>query len=105
MDVRFRSRDLHRLCTDHASLKDRWGPRAASALAQTLHELAALERLGDLEALPYLRLQRDDDGLVLLESTDGVRIRMSARSIAVRSVKTWKACDSVVIVEVEIRKK
>lgn len=105
MDVRFRSRDLHRLCNQHTALRSRYGQRAASALAQTLHELEALERLGDLEALPYIRLQRSaDDGLVLLESIAGVRLRMTVHSQAGESAKSWKKCDSAVIVAIEILK-
>lgn len=106
MDVRFRSRDLLRLCNDHIALKGRWGPRAASALAQTLHELAALEDLADLETLPYIRLQRRrEDGAVLVESIGDVRLRMTAHSSAGASARSWKACDSVVITEIEILKK
>jgi hypothetical protein len=106
VDIRFRSRELQHLCNRHAALKSQWGGPAASAIAQTLHELDALERLGDLETLPYIRLQRDDeDGSVLIESAAGVRVRLTGNSSARESEKSWKACDSVVIVEVDIFKK
>jgi len=102
VDVRFRSRDLHRICNQHALLKARWGSRAASALTQTLHELEALECLGDMQALPYVRMRRDDDGLVQLDSVAGVRLRMIAQPITHSTARSWKASESVVIVEIEI---
>jgi hypothetical protein len=100
MDVRFRSRDLQRLCTDPAALKGRWGADCASAMAQSLDELDALERLGDLEALPYITLRRNGkDGVIRLDSIAGVRIRMTVRADAAAS---WKTTRSVVVVAVEI---
>lgn len=91
---------MQRLCCDPAALKSRWGADAASALAQSLDELNALERLGDLETLPYITLRRDRrDGVVRLDSIAGVRIRMTVRADAAAS---WKATASVVIVAIEI---
>ena len=69
-------------------------------MAQSLDELDALERLGDLEALPYITVRRGSkDGVVRLDSIAGVRIRMTGRADGAVS---WKATTSVVIVSIEI---
>jgi hypothetical protein len=69
-------------------------------VAQSLDELNALERLGDVEALPYITLRRHGrGGVVRLDSIAGVRIRMTVRADAAVS---WKASTSVVVVGVEI---
>jgi hypothetical protein len=99
VDVRFRAREIQRLCSDSAALKGRWGADAASAVAQSLDELSALERLGDLETLPYIALRRSKDGVIRLDSIGGVRMRMTVRADAGVS---WKAATSVVIVAIEI---
>jgi hypothetical protein len=91
---------MQRLCSDSAALRSRWGADGASAVVQSLDELDALERLGDLEALPYITLRRGKrDGVVRLDSIAGVRIRMTLPSDAAIS---WKATTSVVIVAIEI---
>jgi hypothetical protein len=91
---------VQRLCTDPSVLKGRWGADCASAVAQSLDELNALERLGDLEALPYITLRRNGrDGVINLDSIAGVRIRMTVPADA---ALTWKATTSVVVVAVEI---
>lgn len=104
MDVRFRSAKLHESCCRPSELIRAWGERGASALTRTLSELLALERLGDMESLPYVSVDRDSDGGLALESSDGVRLRLLARSGAGRPLKSWKAADCVVVVEVEVAK-
>jgi hypothetical protein len=56
-------------------------------------------------SLPYVSLQRDGDGTVLLESSDGVRLRLIARSAASLPLKSWKTADRIVIIEVDVVKK
>jgi hypothetical protein len=91
---------MQRLCNDSAALKRRWGADAASAVAQSLDELNALERLGDLQALPYITLRRGSkDGLIRLDSIGGVRIRMTVPADAGVS---WKATTSVAIVAIQV---
>lgn len=105
VEVRFRSRDLQRLCNRRAALDSKWGKRRAAALAQSLQELEAVERLGDLEVLPHVRVQRSETNEeVVVESNTGVRMRLAIDSSRQDTAEAWKACQSAVIVEIEVLK-
>jgi hypothetical protein len=104
VDVRLRSRELHRVCNERRAMDRRFGAAASAVLAQTLDELLALERLGDIAARPYIRIQRGSDGIAL-ESMGLVRLGLTAQNAAGGSAKSWRTCDCVVIFEIEVLKK
>lgn len=77
MDLRFTSRDLQQACNRQRAMIGRWGRAHAGVVAQRLQELDAVERLADLELLPYLRfVWTHDHRIVTVVDGDGVRIRL-----------------------------
>lgn len=74
MDVCFATRGLQQQCNERSALVARWGPRAAASISQTLQELAALDHLGDMAALPHIRLTASPSGSMVIASSDGPQI-------------------------------
>lgn len=108
VNLRFRSRELRRLCNQRTALTKRWGAERAAALTQRLQELDAVERLGDMELLPYIRVRSDDaKGEVIVHASDGVRIRLAIASRRHDSdgEAPWKDSTEAVIVDVEVADK
>jgi hypothetical protein len=82
----------------------RFGKAAGAVLAQTLGELLALDRLGDMTALPYVRIEHASDAIVL-ESMGVVRLGLTAQKTVGGSAKSWRTCDCVVISAIEVLNK
>jgi hypothetical protein len=78
VDVSFGTPSLQRHCNEEAALVARWGPRGAASLCRTLQELAALDDLAEIAALPYIRLTVDPSGAMVLASSDGSQITLEA---------------------------
>jgi hypothetical protein len=80
LDVCFATRSLQRQCNKEAALVAKWGPRGAASLSRALQELAALDHLADVAALPHVRLTGDTLGRMALGSSDGSQITLEARN-------------------------
>ena len=104
MNLRFANSALQRVCNRRAEMLQRWGADQAAIVAERLHELDAIERLGDLALLPYLRLVADDHDQVVVEDHSGIRIRLALEEQRHSSGGrvSWKHATSVVIVEVTL---
>lgn len=74
VDVCFSTRGLQRQCNEKSALVARWGPQAAASISRTLQELAALDHLGDMAALPHIRLTGNASGSMVVGSSDGSQI-------------------------------
>jgi hypothetical protein len=78
VDVCFATRALQRQCNEKSTLVAHWGPRGAASLSRTLQELAALDHLADVAALPHVRLTGDPSGLMVIGSSDGCLVTLQA---------------------------
>lgn len=103
MDLLFKSPDLQTACSGRRAMTERWGRARADLIAQRLQELDAVERLGDLALLPYLRLVPAGDGrVVTVHDGDGIRIRLRPK-VRPRSgppSKAWRDSTTVVVLDV-----
>jgi hypothetical protein len=105
MDLEFTSADLRHVCSRRRAMIERWGPAHTDLIAQRLQELDAVERLGDLELLPYLRLAPGRGGrVVTVHGTDGVRIRVrpEVRQQSSPASKAWRQSTVVVVLDVDL---
>lgn len=105
MDLRFLSHDLQRLCNRHRAMTARWGAERAAQVAQRLQELDAVDQLGDLELLPYIRVVPGEGANELLvDDGNGIRIRLVVEPERNPEGEdpTWRLCSAAAIVEVVI---
>lgn len=103
MEVRFRTLALQRLCNGHANLTARWGAKNAALVSQSLQELEAVERLGDLTLLPYVHLSLDKASAARLD-IDGsdVRLRLALDPTTHKGSQAWKFCTGATVLEIEV---
>ncbi|HEX8099931.1 MAG TPA: hypothetical protein VF660_06990 [Actinomycetota bacterium] len=105
MDLRFGSVDLQQACNREAALVARWGRQRATSIAQRLQELDAVERLGDMELLSYVRVRSAGKANhVIVEDNDGVRIGLALdlEGGSSNSEIEWEACRAATIVTVVV---
>jgi hypothetical protein len=100
VDVCFATRALQRQCNEESALIEHWGARAAASLSRTLQELAALDRLGDMAALPHIRLTGDSSGLMVIGSSDGCEITLEANDDEISRGSAFDEIREVVVVGV-----
>jgi hypothetical protein len=85
-------------------LAERWG-HYGDLVAQRLQELDAVDRLGDLETLPYLRVAATREGhIVTVHDGNGVRIRLrpAVPRKAIPSLNAWRTSTAVVVLDVVV---
>jgi hypothetical protein len=104
LDLTFSSRRLERLCNQRAAMTTRWGPPCAAVVAQSLQELDGLEQLGDLSALPHLRIRQEADGRVVVLGSNGVRITLELTLADTRSLDSsrWQEATSIVVADISV---
>jgi hypothetical protein len=87
-------------------MNQRWGNAGAALVAQRLQELDAVERLGDLELLPYLRLVPVRSGVVTVRDRNGVQIRLrpEVHKRSGSAPMRWRDSTKVVILDVVLVK-
>lgn len=78
VDISFATRAVQRQCNEKSALVSRWGASRAAVLSRSLQEIAALDHLGDLAALPHVRLTGDPSGQIVIGSSDGSQITVEA---------------------------
>lgn len=103
LEVRFRTRALQRLCNGHADLAARWGVKRAAMVSQSLQELEAVERLGDLTLLPYVHLSLDSASVARLAiDGSGVRLSLALDPTSHKGSQAWKFCTGATVLEIEV---
>jgi hypothetical protein len=102
VDVCFATRGLQRHCNEKSALVARWGPRAAASLSRTLQELAAVDHLGDMAALPHVRVSGDPSGPMVVGTSDGSRITIEAGEDGTSPASALDEIREVVVVGVAV---
>lgn len=101
MDLRFRRIELQRLCNRKAAMVAAWGTVDADQVAQRLQELDAVDRLGDLESLPYIRLSQVNGTSVIVVDGGDVQIELVPDGSHVNE-GGWRESTAAVIVDVVV---
>jgi hypothetical protein len=104
VDLRFLNGALQKLCNSRAALVKQWGAATASVVAQRLHELDAMDCLGDVGDLSYVRITVADGGDQLhVGDTDGVVVILVPDGVtATEEAETWRECTAAMISDVII---
>lgn len=100
VDVCFATRGLQRQCNEKTALVARWGPRAAASLSRTLQELAALDNLADMAALPHVRVSGDPSGPMVVGTSDGSQITIEVGEDGISPASSLDEIRGVVVVGV-----
>jgi hypothetical protein len=99
----FATPQLQRLCNEQVAMIDRWGPGGAALVGQSLQEVDAADRLGDLRLLPHWRVVAEDDpDEVVVEGRDGVRLRLAPQEGNPDRQRTvpWHEAQTAVVLDV-----
>jgi len=78
VDIWFATRSLQGQCNEEAALVATWGATRAASLRRTLQELAALDHLADVAALPHVRVTGDPSGVMVIASSDGCQVTLES---------------------------
>lgn len=102
VDVWFASHALQRQCNERSVLVARWGPRQAASISRTLQEIAALDHLGDVAALPHIRLTGSPSGRMVIGCADGSKITIEASTATSSREIDLSEVREVVVIDVAV---
>lgn len=102
VDICFSSHALQRDCNEEAALITKWGLTGAACLSRTLQELAALDHLADVAALPHIRVTGDPSGVMVIGNSDGCQVTLEPADEGVASGSALDQIREVVVVAVAV---